>query len=78
MPAAGLMTCTIGLLFFFACLMTMGKRERLSEVPAERGRKRYSKDASFFLTRPCLFSSVGGVKEGNSASRARRVERGDR
>ncbi|CAM9488488.1 unnamed protein product [Ectocarpus sp. 13 AM-2016] len=26
-PAAGLMTCTIGLLFFFACLMTMGISE---------------------------------------------------
>ncbi|CAN0118008.1 unnamed protein product [Scytosiphon promiscuus] len=27
LPAAGLMTCTIGLLFFFACLMTMGISE---------------------------------------------------
>lgn len=24
-PGVGLMTCTIGLLFFFACLMTMGE-----------------------------------------------------
>lgn len=38
LPTVGLMTCTIGLLFFFACLMTMGERVMVMTTDIEISR----------------------------------------